>query len=833
MEEEIKVLVIDDDEVDRLTLRRALKKVELNYTLTECFEAVDALKNIEHNKYDCIFLDYLLPGIDGLMLLKQLRMEGNRTPIIIVTSQGDEKVAVEMMKSGASDYVVKDQITAPNIKKIIQNVTLLREIERQKEATELALKISEARLSEAQKIAKIGNWEFNYITEELYWSEEMYRIFNVDPDTFTPTSERNLALYHPEDQELIVRMVNEAKQGDSINLDLRVVLSEDTHKFVNLHGFLQFDKEGKVEKFYGTVQDINQRKLVEKELTEAKMMAEESGKIKEQFLANMSHEIRTPMNAIIGFTKLLLNHPEQLNPEQQKYINFISNAGENLLVIINDILDFSKIQSGKFELEQTDFILPDVTSNVLNLFRARAKEKDVELLEVIEDDVPFNLVGDPVRLNQVLVNVISNALKFTEKGYVKLSIKALRQSNSKALVRFIVQDTGIGIPDDKIETVFESFTQASSDTTRKYGGTGLGLTIVKKIVNLQKGEISVESKLGRGTSFIIDLPFKKSDLEPSAIIVDSSASEVSKKGNLPVIKVLMAEDNEMNQELSKVVFKDIGWDLEIAENGKVVLEKLKKSSYDIILMDIQMPEMDGYEATLKIRSEFKPPASEIPIMAITAHALNSEINKCLAAGMNDYLSKPFKTPDLIAKVTALVSKKSLVYEDKEDNNVIETVTEAPVEDSFEENKKVAEVEVPELSKVSKSTSLDENVLIEELGESLINLKNLVTLSGNNPNTINSIVDLFILQTPPRLEELKGYLKKKDWQNLKSLCHKLKSSYSIIGAASLKKNLEIIEVDCANKEIDAKKFDLLIKQTCELNDRVMQEIKQELSRLQTV
>ncbi|MDQ3534106.1 MAG: response regulator [Bacteroidota bacterium] len=212
LEEEIKVLVIDDDEVDRLTLRRALHKAEIKYVLTECFEAVDALKNLENNKYDCIFLDYLLPGIDGLMLLKQLRMNGNRTPIIIVTSQGDEKVAVEMMKSGASDYVVKDQINAPNINKIIQNVTLLSNIEKQKEATEYALKISEGRLSEAQKIAKIGNWEFNYTTDQLYWSEQMYHIFGVHPKKFKPTSESNLNLYHPDDKELIVNIVNNSKK---------------------------------------------------------------------------------------------------------------------------------------------------------------------------------------------------------------------------------------------------------------------------------------------------------------------------------------------------------------------------------------------------------------------------------------------------------------------------------------------------------------------------------------------------------------------------------------------------------------------------------------------
>ncbi|MDQ3393310.1 MAG: response regulator [Bacteroidota bacterium] len=818
MEEEIKVLVIDDDEVDRLTLRRALGKAELKYVLTECFEAVDALKYLDDNKYDCIFLDYLLPGIDGLMLLKQLRMNGNRTPVIIVTSQGDEKVAVEMMKSGASDYVVKDQINAPNIKKIIQNVTLLREIEKQKEATELALKISEGRLSEAQKIARIGNWEFNYKTQELYWSEQMYQIYGVHPKIFKPTSENNLSLYHPEDKERLKNEINRAIKGEHINHDLRILIPDGTLKYVNFQGFFQFDAEGNHEKFYGTVQDINLRKLVEQELIEAKMMAEESGKIKEQFLANMSHEIRTPMNAIIGFTKLLLKNKEELNNEQLKYINFISNAGENLLVIINDILDFSKIQSGKFDLEHTDFILPDVVSNVLNLFRAKAADKNVELIEDIFEDVPFQLVGDPVRLNQVLINVISNALKFTEKGHVKIKITALRQSNSKALLRFMIEDTGIGIAEDKLDSVFESFTQASSDTTRKYGGTGLGLTIVKKIVNLQKGEISLKSTLGKGTTFIIDLPFEKSKLENQELKYEAVTPEVLDSIPFsPNIRVLMAEDNEMNQELSKIVFKDLGWDLDIAGNGLVVLEKLKANSYDIILMDIQMPEMDGYEATLKIRNDFKAPVSEIPIMAITAHALNSEINKCLAAGMNDYLSKPFKTQDLIAKVGALIP-------DKFDRN-----KQGPNE-AQGNGKSIKEIKagiVKDLITPAENPKdiIDElPAIVEEKLESVINLNNLLTLSGNNTSTVNNIIDLFVNQTPKRIEELQDLFAKKDWINLKSLCHKMKSSYSIIGALEVKKNLEIIEVDCSSNSIDLEKFEMLINNTLELNLRVMEEIK---------
>ena len=789
MEEGIKILVIDDDAVDRQTLRRALKKADLEFSLTEFYEAPEVLNHLAgNNNYDCIFLDYLLPGTDGLALLKKLRLGGTKTPIIIITSQGDEKLAVEMMKSGASDYVVKDQITAPNIKKIIQSVTLLRNVERQKEATEQALKLSEARLSVAQKIAKIGNWERNLKNNEIYWSEEMYRIFEVDPDKYDPKDHLNL--FHPDDKHLIKQGFENAKSGKPHNLDMRIILPEGNYKCINVQGYLQYDEQNQLEKLYGTVQDINQRKLVERELRDAKKVAEESGKIKEQFLANMSHEIRTPMNAITGFTKLLLQSQANFTSEQQRYINFIHNAGENLLVIINDILDFSKIEAGKLVLEHVDFYLQDVVDNVLGLFKGMASKKNVIIFEVIDEEVPLHLKGDPVRLNQVLMNLISNAIKFTEKGHIKLEVSSLRQSGTKVLLRFTVEDTGIGISEDTLKRVFDSFTQASSDTTRKFGGTGLGLTIAKKIVALQKGEINVRSKLGKGTVFITDLPFKKG----AADVPKASMEGISKqKATIPDyprhLKVLMAEDNVMNQELSIAIFKDIGWALDIANNGLVALEKLQASKYDIVLMDIQMPIMDGYEATLQIRNKLQAPLSEIPIMAITAHALNSEINKCLAAGMNDYISKPFKTSDLISKVCALVSGKGGARH----------VEEAP------------------------------DMVVNEVAPVSINLDNLLMLSGSNPATLSSIIDIFMKETPAQTESLQQFLLKKDWNGLKSLCHKMKSSYAIIGATDVKKHLEEIEMDCMNKKIDAGKFNEHIQKIMELNTKIIQELEVKMPR----
>lgn len=789
MEDQIAVLVIDDDEVDRLTLRRALKKSEINFIMTETQSAVEALDLLKTNRYDCVFLDYLLPGTDGLAVLRSIRSEGIKTPIVIVTSQGDEAVAVEMMKSGASDYVVKNNIDALNIKKVIQGVTQLREIEKRREAAEEALKVSEFRLSEAQKIAKIGNWEYDFKTHQVYWSEEMYRILEVDPAEFVPRREHFLTLFHPDDGPLINSNFNlEEDSRVPFNKDLRIKRSDGTYKYVNLQTYFQYDEEGVLEKFVGTVQDIDQRKKIEQELFEAKKLAEESGKIKEQFLANMSHEIRTPMNAIIGFTKLLLDSSVNLTREQKNSIKAIHDAGEHLMVIINDILDFSKIESGKLPLEKLDFSLVELISSVENLFQTKALEKGIEFSCTIDESVPSFLTGDPVRLNQILVNLIGNSIKFTEKGFVKLKVRTLNRTDPNITVRFEVEDTGIGIPQNKIGLIFESFTQASSDTTRKYGGTGLGLTIVKKIIEIQKGEISINSEEGRGTVFTVDLPFEINVSDNLKERFENLKEEPVRTDYPRDIKVLMAEDNELNQVLSKSIFDKIGWDLDIAENGLMVIEKLKQSRYDVVLMDIQMPEMDGYQTTMKIRREMEPPLSDIPIIAITAHVLSSEVEKCLTSGMNDYISKPFKVGDLINKVCQHVKKDRLLA--NKNGNIVE-------------------------SQASDSANFT-------------NLKNLYEMTGNSPETIRSIVNLFLDKTPEQLQELQTLLQAKNWNGLQLACHKLKSSYAIFGAVEVKGYLEVIEESCSGKDVDSSKIEELMVSVMELNPKVMDELRSVVS-----
>lgn len=512
------------------------------------------------------------------------------------------------------------------------------------------------------------------------------------------------------------------------------------------------------------------------ELLKTQKELKETMKVKEQFLANMSHEIRTPMNAIVGFTELILK--TTLNAEQKQYIDAIKTSGQNLLVIVNDILDFSKSQAGKLVFEQIDIQLSQAISTLIDLMLPKSMQKNIRLSSKIDPKIPDLLIGDPTRLNQILLNLVNNAIKFTEEGEIKIIIELLDQQEETVELLFSVKDTGIGIPKDKLHTIFEGFTQATNETTRKYGGTGLGLTIVKQLVEQQGGNITVESEEGAGSNFSFKLTFKKGCETKRKKLNEEKISPTKKVEDL---HILLVEDNYLNQVLATKVLTNWNWKVDVAENGAIAVNKLQKNDYDIILMDIQMPEMDGYEATRYIRKKLSPPKSTIPIMAMTAHAISGEIERCEQVGMNGYISKPFNEDHLYEKILTILNL-----------------------DTMEENK-------------NTGTQMNEGRYTD--------LTYLKKLSKGDDDFVKQMISIFISQTPTAIQKMEADLSNKDWGSLRAVAHKMKPSFSFVGVTSLQEKIESIE-DNASQGTNANLIADLIAEVKEVSLKAVAELQTE-------
>lgn len=533
------------------------------------------------------------------------------------------------------------------------------------------------------------------------------------------------------------------RRGFSKQIEFQFLCKDGTYRFFEFNAINLKQRNG-INGLILDCRDITQRKYDAQELLRLQAA-------KEQFLANISHEIRTPINGIAGLANLLRQDPSK--DERETYLNAIISSTENLKVIINDILDITAIDTGKLQFEKIAFNLSEMLPALINSFMFQAREKRLNLSSTIDERLNVFLLGDPVRLNQILINLISNALKFTHHGSISAEAMISRKSQDKVWVQIAVKDSGVGIPKEKLSTIFESFSQADASITRKYGGSGLGLTIAKQLVELQGGTISVESKENIGSTFTVTIPYAVSTSEN---IFRESPKLEQPLTQIPKLKILLVEDNDVNRLYAESILRRWHCDADTAENGFVAIEKVKGNKYDVILMDVQMPVMDGYEATRAIRM-MPGDMAAVPIVALTANATKADIDKCMVAGMNDFLSKPFTPEDLYNK---LIKDLGLG----------------------------AEV-------ATETTNSEETATNETKTYDLTYLRNT---SQNDETFLRDIIATFTSSTPSILNEMASFMAKGSLTELGRLAHKLKSSLLLLGMNDLKQQALFIENNADDK-----------------------------------
>ncbi|MEL6853166.1 MAG: response regulator, partial [Bacteroidota bacterium] len=703
---------------------------------------------------DIILLDLQLPDSWGIQTFEMLYQEFPTLPFIVLTGLSDENLGIRAVQKGAQDFLNKNDLNSSLLMRAIRYAIGRKKMMR--------------RLEQAQQLAKVGNWELQIDRNLFSCSPQIYTLFEKPLGANFNSFVDYLQAVHQEDQASVALALKAAiEQGQPFKVDHRILMEDGRLKYVVMQGQVERNEAGRPTLILGTSQDITDRVRVD-ELIREKELALRAANLRQEFLAKTSHEIRTPLNPILLLTSLLLD--SDLSPEQKEHLNTIRAAGETLLAVVNDILDLSKIEAGKIDFSRNPFSIRQVFEYIKDMLDLNARENGIGLILEVAEDIPPYVVGDNVRLTQILLNLVGNAIKFTNEGHVKVKALVKARDDKQIELSFSVEDTGMGIPQNKLKDIFESFQQIDSEANRRLGGTGLGLTIVRQLVRLQGGNIEVQSEEGKGSTFTFHLAFGYSAAEkrqPEHIEID--------KKRLLGLEVLLVEDNPLNQLVTKKLLSDWSIEVEIANNGKEGVDKLKEKDYDLVLMDVQMPEMDGYEATRYIRQQMAEPKAKTPIIALTANAFSGSDDECLKAGMDDYVSKPIEISNLYAKIVqhARVRKKP------------EPVTAGNASPA------TAEVVLPREENRQEEAEMERG--------NYTDLTYLEEISGGDNVIIRKTIDKFLETTPGILQQMQDCSQNQDYDSLAKCAHKLKSSVAFMGIEEARKAILKIEHNAKNSE----------------------------------
>jgi len=891
-----KILLIEDNPGDARLVEILLEESDFH----EC-EIVnkttlgDGIEALNQSDFAAVLLDLTLPDSKGFETLEQLIEAKPDVNVIVMTGLAAKEIGIRAVQVGAQDFLVKGEFDANQLAK-----TLRYSIERSSVLQ---------RLEEAQRIAHIGNWEYNLTTELFTLSDEVYRIFGYPNKDILFDKKVFVSHLFKDDYDMIHNGFQIALNDETIKLDFRITTTNGKVNYVaiqceatarnnnqeitSLYGIVQditdrkiaelellksqeryqvifsqskdaiyisngntlvdfndatvrlfgyskeelkkinvknlykegadkdsfnkmmskfsfvkdfevelVQKDGSVRSclltsnaittdeftgYHGIIRDVTARKQTE-ELRKGRELAERSTQMKEKFLANVSHEMRTPMNGILGLTNILLK--TDTDEEQANYLSSIRQSSQHLLGIINDILEISSLKEGKINLAEKEINLYELVDNLVNIINYKIEEKNLELNVNIGPDVDKFIMGDKLRLQQILTNLVGNAVKFTENGFVKIEVDKIRETNKQVFLEFRVIDSGIGILKDKIEIIFETFTRVFDAKKKTFGGTGLGLAITKQLVQLHSGEIRVESELGKGSTFICEMPFRK--IITSNDIVLEQKKEEEEDYSLDIgrdIQILLVEDHKLNQIVAqKTLEKEFSNVIvTIADNGQIAVDKLRLQDFDLILMDIQMPIMDGYEATEYIRKEMPPEKANTPIFAMTAHAHIAQDEKFKEYGMDDCVLKPFEPKQLFSKIAYYINNKDKISSKKKNMNNIE-LPKATIDLSY-------------MNLMADGDNDMKKIMLELLFE----------------EPLQEIQSMYQMVTETNLGEIK------------KVSHKMRSTLAFVGNDELTKtNVEIESI--AKQESDIEKLPSLVHYLDKLYQAVLIQLKKEHAKL---